>query len=237
MVKNRKKILFFLLGLMLIISGSVFSYFGSEAEKGKNIPKNSAYSEFLKANKMYDEADSRFWNLIKAAEKPNPPGAVNLEELKALYVSYVKQLNSLDLSAQGGSASGGKKDQNAPWLWQVWNNKANAEVYQVFLATALKEDKAIIKKLAKSALDDYLTALKNCGSDRACVTFVGQNIDWLTRVPPSNKDGKGEGQGLGNLFEGDDASPEEGSGLEEGDQRLPFYIPGASPGKSIKGAH
>lgn len=230
MVKNKKKVLLFFLGIVLVGFGGFFSYFGYEAQKEKNIPKSSAFSEFLKANEMYDEADSRFWNLVNAGQKPNPPGAVNLEELKALYVSYIKQLNSLDLSAEGG------KDQSAPWLWQVWNNKANAEVYQVFLGTALKEDPAIIKKLAKSALDDYLTALKYCGNDKSCITFIGQNIDWLTRVPPSNKDGKGEGQGLGNLFEGESESAEAGGGPQNGD-KLPFYIPGASPGKSIKGAH
>src|SRR3989338_273467 len=130
MYKLKKKTLLFLLGIALVSLSAVFSYFGHETRKEKDVPKSSAYGEFLKANEMYDEADSRFWNLVKATEKPNPPGAVNLEELKALYVSYVKQLNSLDLSAKGG------KDQNTQWLWQVWNNKANAQVYQVFLATA-----------------------------------------------------------------------------------------------------
>jgi len=224
--KNKKKFLLFFFGIMLVGFGGFFSYFGYEAEKAKNIPKSSAFDEFLKANEAYREDDSRFWGLVNAAEKPNAPETVNIEELKASYVSYVRQLDSLNL----------KNVQDVSWLWQVWNNKANAEVYQVFLGMILKEDPAMIKKLAKSALDDYLTSLKNCGNNVSCMIFVGQNIDWLTRVPPSNKDGKGEGQGLGNLFGDENGSAQDGSSSQEGD-KLPFYIPGASPGKSIKGAH
>lgn len=227
MTKMKFRVIFMSLGVTFMVLGATLFFMDWRGQDSKDVPKSNVLNDFLKANQAYRDADERFWNFVDAEKKPSIPGRLNLEELKSLYSSYVKQLDSLNQ----------KDAENQPWRWQFFNNRANAQVYQIFLAGALKENGTLTKKLAKSALDDYLTALEKCGLDENCKIFVGQNIDWLTRPPSAESNGKGDGQGLGNLFEGDEDSVGSGNMAEENNRPVPFYIPGASPGKSISGAH
>ena len=188
-------------------------------------------------NEIYHKADRFFWEFLAQNRRPTQSKIPDLGGNAALYEKYLSELDQIILKS-------GKALNRQDFLWQAWNNRGNAKVYQIFLGFMLKEDSKKLEKLVKSALADYVKAYENCSSDKDCVNFVGQNIDFLTRIPPPPKQGKEEGKeesrggGLGELFKKGDAASEDGNGLKgDGDNQSDIILPGTSPGKSIKGAH
>lgn len=203
------------------------------------------------ANEIYRKADQKFWEFLKAAERPTESRIPDLQGNLALYEKYISEIDRITLKESKGRGD---------FLWQAWNNRGNAKVYEIFLSFILKDDTKKLEKLAKSALADYVKAYDYCGQNKDCANFVGQNIDFLTRIPLKNQnkkdepqagdkngesqpgDKKGESQsnggGLGNLFQKDDSSSEGiGDGKEDDKGGPKIILPGTSSGRSIKGAH
>lgn len=192
---------------------------------------------FILANEIYRKADREFWELVKSGGRPTKSKIPDLEGNLALYEKYIAELDRLTIKTEGKES----------FLWQVLNNKGNTKVYEIFLGFMLKEDSKKLMKLAKAALADYVKAYEHCGQDKDCVNFVGQNIDFLTRIPPPpkiktpSKEGDQQssgGGGLGNLFQKDGSeSGSVVSGQNEDNGRPEILIPGTSSGRSIRGAH
>lgn len=207
---------------------------GALAESSED-PGLEAY-RFILANEIYRKADREFWEFVKSGQRPTKSKIPDLDGNLALYEKYIAELDRLTLKTEG------KED----FLWQALNNRGNAKVYEIFLGFMLKEDSKKLMKLAKAALADYVRAYEHCGQDKDCVNFVGQNIDFLTRIPPPPKiktpgkegDQQSSGGGLGNLFQKDVSESGSGASGQNNDSGIPeILIPGTSPGRSIKGAH
>lgn len=197
--------------------------------KSADDPRLGVYRLIL-ANEIYRHADSAFWEFLKANQRPANSMIPDHQGNLALYEKYISELDQITLKTYGGG----------DFLWQAWNNKGNAKVYEIFLGFILKEDSKKLEKLAKSALTDYVKAYDYCAQDKDCANFVGQNIDFLTRIPPKNNGKEGgsqSGGGLGSLFQkGESGQEKDGSG-QDGSGRSGIILPGVSSGKSIKGAH
>lgn len=205
-----------------------------DALAGSSGDPNFEVYRFILANEIYREADREFWGFVKSGERPTKSKIPDLDGNLALYEKYITELDRLTQKTEGKEI----------FLWQAMNNRGNAKVYEIFLGFMLKENQKKLEKLAKAALADYVKAYEYCRQDKDCVNFVGQNIDFLTRIPPpprikapGKEGGEQQGGGLGNLFKKDGDSGNGASGQNEGDGAPDIIIPGASPGRSIKGAH
>lgn len=197
--------------------------------KSADDPRLGVYRLIL-ANEIYRHADSAFWEFLKANQRPTESRIPDFQGNLALYEKYISELDQITLKTYGGG----------DFLWQAWNNKGNAKVYKIFLGFILKEDSKKLEKLAKSALSDYVKAYDFCGQNKDCANFVGQNIDFLTRIPPKNKgkeSGSQSGGGLGSLFQKDESGQEKDGSGQDDSGRSGIILPGVSSGRSIKGAH
>ena len=107
------------------------------------------------ANEIYRKADGIFWEFLKAGRRPAKSQIPDLYGNLALYEKYIGELDRITILKE-------KEIIGREALWQVWNNKGNAKIYEIFLGFLLKDDSKKLEKLAKSALADYSKAYDLC---------------------------------------------------------------------------